>query len=212
MDSCLSLAISSNAINSSPCSLKLTCFLGISCVTLISSGIGGSIMMHPWAKMRRKRNLTQVEVGNILGMDRLSVIRYEQGMFGHLSDSLIDSLSDLYKEDADLLILEYRGYQRLTRLAFAEQYPDWKFVRGYTGLDHPLIYYRNNIGLSRNALCKGLCLDYGPVSEYEANKQRSLPLSIKVASEDMRWDWTILDSAVSEWRSSGRSSAKRIRA
>lgn len=211
MDSFLSAAILINADNTSPCSLKLTCFLGISCVTLILSGWGlvGRSIMHPWARFRRDVNMTQAAVGATLNIDRLSVIRYEQGMFGHLSDELVDQLTELYKVDPDLLIMEYRGYQRLTRLEFKEHHQPWQVLTGYTGRKHPLIYYRLNVAnLSRNGLCKGLCLDYGPVSNYEANKARSLPVSLKIASEDMGWDWAYLEGAVSEWRSSGRSSIK----
>jgi len=165
--------------------------------------------MHPWARYRRGVNLTQQQVGQELNIDRLSVIRYEQGMFGHLSDALVDSLSQLYKVDEDLLILEYRGYQREMRQWFAAIYPNWHSLSSYKGTHHPLIYYRTNItSLSRNQLCKGLCLDYGPVSNYEANKQRSLPVSLKIASEDAHWDWAYLESAVNEWRADGRSSLK----
>lgn len=156
--------------------------------------------------MRLAVNLTQQEVGNYLDIDRLSVIRYEQGMFGHLSDELVDSLSQLYRVDQDLLIMEYRGYQREQRLRFKEGHADWRLVKDYKGLKHPLVHYRENYGLSRNGLCKGLCLDYGPISNYEMNKQRAVPESIKIASVDAHWDWTYLESAVLEWRASGRSS------
>ena len=164
-------------------------------------------MRHPWAKMRRDVNLTQMEVAALLNIERLSIIRYEQGMFGHLSDDLVDSLSQIYKIDQDLLIMEYRGFQRLKRLEFAGEHKRWRdILRGYEGLKHPLVFYREVYDLSRNQLCKQLCLDYGPISRYEANKQREIPLALKIASEDMHWDYTGLESAVLEWRSSGRSS------
>lgn len=164
-------------------------------------------MLHPWAKMRRAVNLTQADVASILGIERLSVIRYEQGVFGHLSDELIDSISEIYKVDQDLLVMEYRGFQREHRLEFKATHASWQeILKDYEGLKHPLIKYREYYSLSRNGLCKGLCLDYGPISSYEANKQRSVPAIIVQASEDIGWDWAYLESAVSEWRSSGRSS------
>lgn len=157
--------------------------------------------------MRREVNLTQAEVGNLLSIERLSIIRYEQGMFGHLSDELVDRLSQLYRVEPGLLIMEYRGYQRESRLEFASEHTNWReALRGYTGYTHPLVYYRNGYELSRNQLCKQLCLDYGPISKYEANKARTLPAALRIASEDMRWDYTGLESAVIEWRASGRSS------
>ena len=203
IDSLRSDAISSNPNNSSPCSLNCTCFFGISCVTLIF------MKTHPWAKFRRAANMTQQQVANHLNIDRLSVLRYEQGMFGHLSDELLSSLSQIFKQDEALLVMEYRGYQREQRLAFAEEHLAWRAVlKDYQGKLHPLIYYRNYYELSRNALCKGLCLDYGPVSNYEMNKQRTIPAALVQASEDIRWDYTGLESAVLEWRASGRSSLK----
>jgi hypothetical protein len=157
--------------------------------------------------MRRDVNLTQVEVANIIGVERLSIIRYEQGMFGHLSDEIVDQLGLLYRVDQDLLVMEYRGYQRLKRIQFKEDHRSWREVlTGYGGLKHPLIAYRDTYNLSRNALCKALCLDYGPISAYEANKQRTIPEIIRIASEDIYWDYTALESAVLEWRASGRSS------
>lgn len=165
--------------------------------------------MHPWAGFRRNQNLTQAAVGATLNIDRLSVIRYEQGMFGHLNDDLLDALSELYRVESEVLVLEYREYQRLQRLQFKfDGNPSWRYVSNYQGRTHPLKYYREALDLSRNALCRGLCLDYGPVSNYEMNKQRSTPEAIKIASEDIGWDWTYLEGAVSEWRSSGRSSIK----
>lgn len=166
-------------------------------------------MSHPWARFRRAANMTQQEVANHLNIDRLSVLRYEQGMFGHLSDELLSSLSQIFKQDETLLLMEYRGYQREQRQEFATTHLAWKYLLSkYDGKLHPLVYYRNYYELSRNALCKGLCLDYGPVSNYERNVQRAIPDAIKIASEDIRWDYTGLESAVLEWRASGRSSIK----
>lgn len=166
--------------------------------------------MHPWAKMRRNVNLTQAEVGMRLGVERLSIIRYEQGMFGHLSDPLLESLSRIYGVDKALLIQEYRGFQRVTRQEFKVKHRSWAVVLNeYQGLKHPLIHYRTYYELSRNGLCKALCLDYGPVAAYERNKQRSIPETLKTASEDIYWDYTGLESAVLEWRASGRSGIKR---
>lgn len=165
-------------------------------------------MSHPWAVLRRQRGFTQLEIASILGIERLSVIRLEQGMFGHVNKEVLLKLAKVYDAPEGLLLQEYRGFQRETRQHFAATHNDWRLLRNYTGRKHPLIYYRTYYELSRNGLCRGLCLDYGPISEYETNRQRTIPEIIKIASEDMRWDWTALESAVLEWRASGRSSIK----
>jgi len=174
------------------------------------------MVYHPFARHRRNKHLTQVAVADYIGskigsFGRLSVIRLEQGMFGVISDDVLESLSELYDESKDLLEQEYRGYQREQRQEFRLHHPDWRYLSGYQGKLHPLIYYRTQTGLTRNGLCKGLCLDYGPISDYEHNNQRTIPQIIKIASEDMRWDWTYLEREVLEWRSSGRSSGARIK-
>lgn len=163
-------------------------------------------MVHPWAKFRRAVNMTQAEVAGITNRERLNIIRLEAGMLGHLSDELIGQLADLYRQDPDLLVMEYRGYQRLQRLEFKSKYKNWRVILdGYQGRTHPLIYYREFYEFSRNQLCKALCLDYGPISDYEHNKQRSLPQIIEIAAEDMGWEALHLENAVLEWRRSGRS-------
>lgn len=162
---------------------------------------------HPWARFRRSSNLTQQQVADALNIERLSVIRYEQGMFNHLSPELLQPLAALYNKPIGTMIHEYRAYQIAQREEFASTHNSWRAVlRGYNGLVHPLIHYRETYELSRNGLCKALCLDYSPISEYESNRQRAIPEVLKTASEDMHWDYTGLESAVLEWRSSGRSS------
>lgn len=170
-------------------------------------------MRHHWSTLRRAAQLTQAQVASELGVERLTIIRYEQGMFGHLSSEILDRLSDLYNTDQEVLLVEYQLYQHAQRTVFATEHSNWRFIlRKYSGRMHPLEYYRNYYDLSRNGLCKGLCLDYGPISDYEKNTQRSIPDIIKRASEQISWDWTYLESAVLEWRADGRSSIKRTRA
>jgi len=164
-------------------------------------------MKHPWALYRQDRNLTQQQVANQLGIERLSVIRFEQGMFNHINTETLTELAHLYGRDPDELLEVYQQYQAAQRQEFAATHSQWRdILRNYEGLLHPLIHYREHYELTRNGLCKELCLDYGPIAEYENNKQRAIPEILRTVSEEMHWDYTGLESAVIEWRASGRSS------
>lgn len=167
-------------------------------------------MKHPWARFRLNKGLTQLDVAELIGVERLSIIRYEQGMYknpGHVRE-----LAELYQKPAEELEEVYHQYQQTTRENFRDKYWNWNVLRDYGGQKHPLVHYREVSVLTRNELCKGLCLDYGPISEYEMNKQRTIPEVIRAASDAISWDWTVLEEAVLEWRASGRANAKRIRA
>lgn len=161
--------------------------------------------MHPWAGYRKDRLLTQQQVANELGIERLSVIRLEQGMFNNIAADTLTQLAHLYGRAPDELLEVYHGYQEVTRLEFSSTHASWKGLRAYEGPAHPLIYYREFHELSRNELCKGLCLDYSPISDYETNKQRTIPMILKQVSEEIHWDYTELESSVLQWRASGRS-------
>lgn len=163
-------------------------------------------MKHPWAVYRERVNLTQVQVAERIGVERLSIIRYEQGMFGSLNTETLSELAHLYHKDPEQLSEVYHEFQRLQRQEFAATHSPWiDILRNYEGLDHPLKHYREYYELSRNAFCKALCIDYAPVTDYENNKQKTIPSVLKDVSEEMRWDYTGLESSVLEWRASGRS-------
>lgn len=159
--------------------------------------------------MRRNRQLTQSDVAELLNVERLSIIRYEQGMFNHLNEQMLVDLAHIYRVKPGELEGSYLAYQEMQRLEFSATHDRWGVVlRGYQGLRHPLVYYREYYELSRNGLCKALCLDYGPIADYENDKQRAIPEVLRNVSEQMHWDYTQLESAVLEWRSSGRSDIK----
>lgn len=163
--------------------------------------------MHPWAWYRIKRQLTQAEAASEIGIERLSIIRFEQGMFNNINTETLAELAELYRVDSDELLEVYHEYQQTQRQEFSSTHEDWRTIlRGYEGQAHPLIHYREYYELSRNELCKELCLDYSPISDYETNKQRGIPLILREVSEEIHWDYTALESAVLEWRASGRSS------
>jgi transcriptional regulator with XRE-family HTH domain len=169
-------------------------------------------MKHPWALRRIAVNKTQMDIADLLNVSRQTVIRLEQSLFHTVTVDNLNRLSLVFNSDPSELMSEYRSYITETRSEFRGRFPSFKEVlgsggKGYTGSHHPLVYYREFNHLSRMQLCKGLCLDYGPVSEYEANRQRGLPVIIKLAAQEIYWDYAPLESAVSEWRSDGRADA-----
>ncbi len=146
---------------------------------------------HPWARYRRNMGLTQSSVADRVGVTRHYIIRLEQSLFWHPPDSLLVRLAILY--DIELGEFEALFGSGLRSLVWDK---------------HPLVIYRERHGLSRMGLCKGLCLHYDPVSEYEANKQRDIPAQLVEACDDIKWDYQPLVSAVAEWRISGRADRK----
>ncbi len=168
---------------------------------------------HPWARYRRNMGLTQSSVADRVGVTRHYIIRLEQSLFWHPSDSLLVRLSILYDIELGEFEESYYRYVRDTREEFARTHSSFEALFG-SGLrslvwdKHPLVIYRERHGLSRMGLCKGLCLHYDPVSEYEANKQRDIPAQLVEACDDIKWDYQPLVSAVAEWRISGRADRK----
>jgi hypothetical protein len=101
--------------------------------------------------------------------------------------------------------MSYYDYVRSTREEFAKSHNSFAVLVPTLVINrkHPLVLYRENYELSRMGLCKGLCLHYDPITEYEANKQREVPEQLKEACEEMKWDWQPLADAVAVWRRLG---------
>jgi hypothetical protein len=115
--------------------------------------------------------------------------------------------------------MSYYDYVRETREEFAKTHQSFVAVLGrefgylgsldYTGRLHPLVHYRDAYEMSRMGLCKGLCLHYDPITEYEGNNQRDVPEQLKEACEEMKWDWQPLARAVADWRKNGYADRAR---
>lgn len=170
----------------------------------VSSLVGGVTVMitHPWSVIRRDLKLTQLEVAKKLNVDRQTVIRLEQGLFHAPSEEVLERLAELYDTDPQELLNDYWDYVTRTRQEFMEKYPSFSDIlrNPYVSKEHPLVLYRELNGLTRMGLCKGLCLDYAPVADYEYNKQRSVPESLVKACQEIGWDCEILNKAVADWR------------
>jgi transcriptional regulator with XRE-family HTH domain len=164
---------------------------------------------HPWGRYREQAGFTQSEVAELTGNTRHYIIRLEQGLFWHPPDSLLVRLAGLYKIDLATFEASYYEYVHETRLKFSKEYSPFAlfFEHDLDNVDrrHPLVTYREYYGLSRAGLCKGLCLHYGLISDYEANKQRDLPEQLQEACDEIKWGTTALVNAVAEWRKSGRA-------
>lgn len=164
------------------------------------------MITHPFSRLRALRELSQAQLAVRLGVTRHYYLRLEQGLFHEIPDEILKTLVETFGVSSSELSELYRSYQRETREEFKVEHSSFKdILSSYSGLTHPLVWYRGNQGLSRMGLCKGLCLHYDGVTQYEKNVQRSIPQDIKLACEDISWDYTYLESSVIEWRSSGRA-------
>lgn len=173
-------------------------------------------LLHPWAKYRSNAGFTQSEVASYLSVSRHYVIRLEQSLFWRPPSEILIKLGELYGIELGAFEESYYSFVRLKReefggahLAFEQVFSDWDMYdsEGYKGRKHPLVFYREAYELSRMGLCKGLCLHYDPISEWEMNKQRGIPDQLKEACEEIKWDWTPLATAVADWRRRGRADA-----
>lgn len=163
-------------------------------------------MRHPWVVHRERKVLTQEAIASELNVNRQTVIRLEQSLFHSPSDEVLEALSRIYGVSQLELRLEYDEYKMYQRALFKSDHKSfWLALAGYEGAEHPLVWYREQYELSRLAFCRALCLDYSPVADYEANKQRSIPLELMLACNEMSWDYLPLEKAVSDWRLKGHA-------
>ena len=170
--------------------------------------------MHPWTQIRKANNLTQISVAEKLGVTRFMVGKLEQSQFDHPPKELLSGLAQIYNTTEQSLLESWGVYVRETRDSFALRHHSFSevFNNGYSGINHPLVHYREVESLSRYALCRGLCLHYDPISDYEQNRQRTTPEGLVKACEYLKWDINPLEEQVYEWKRSGRADeAKRER-
>lgn len=169
--------------------------------------------MHPWTQIRKANNLTQISVAEKLGVTRFMLGKLEQSQFDHPPQELLTGLAEIYNTTEKSLLESWDLYVRETRDLFASRHRSFTEVLiAYRGFNHPLVHYRETQNLSRYALCKGLCLHYDPISDYEQNRQRTTPEGLVKACEYLKWDIKPLEESVYEWKRSGRADeAKRER-
>lgn len=156
--------------------------------------------IHPWAQIREDRCLTQLEVSKHLKVTRQTVIRLEQGLFHSPSETVLNELADLYETSKGEMLEDYYIYVRVTRTEFGDRYSNFDSLKTYLAPAHPLESWRLDQELSRMGLCKGLCLDYGPVADFEYNRQRAIPEGLILAAKQINWDLEPLEDAVKRWR------------
>lgn len=162
---------------------------------------------HPWAEYRRKAGFTQLQVADRLDVTRHYIIRLEQSLYWHPTDSLLARLAILYGVDLDEFEMSYYDYVRDRRKTFRVLHKPFEdaLELPYLMVEHPLVRYRLSYGYSRVRLCKELCLHPDNIRDYEINEQRHIPEQLAVACEEMEWQVEPLEHAVSDWRRSGNA-------
>lgn len=161
--------------------------------------------IHTWSSYRVAAGYTQQSIADKVGVSRHMIVRLEQCLFTEPPRRFLDQLGYYYNVPVSDLIKAYHGLVAEKRELFKNEYMSFKEVlRGYEGYTNPLVYYREVQKLSRIGFCKKLCLHPDPIRDYEINDQRGVPQQLRVACNDISWDYGYLESAVSEWRISGR--------
>ncbi len=165
---------------------------------------------HPWARYRHSVGLTQEEVANKLYVTRHYVIRLEQSLYSDPDRLLVLKLAEMYGVEVGIFQEAYYQYVRDTREEFAKTHESFETYFRYGNPFpklHPLISYRRSYDLSRMGFCKGLCLHYNPMSNWEVNDQRHIPEQLIAACKEINWKTEPLDEMMRNWRHDGYADA-----
>jgi transcriptional regulator with XRE-family HTH domain len=161
--------------------------------------------VHTWASYRVNSGYTQQGIADKIGVSRHMIMRLEQGLFAEPPRRFLDLLGFYYDVPTSDLIKSYHALVKHKRETYSVEYRSFSDVlKGYIGFTNPLVYYREVQNLSRIGFCKRMCLHPDPIRDYEINMQRGIPLQLINACNSIQWDYAPLESAVTEWRISGR--------
>lgn len=142
--------------------------------------------MNPIKELRRKHNLTQRSLAEQAGISPTAVLRYEQGLYEHVSMKIVNALSE---------------YDELEGVVLPGRYDLWRFktqrdaAKFFTPLpslavnltEHPFTTFRRTITTravgkdSRISFCILLAIHPSVVLDYEAGKQEHMPNLIRNA-------------------------------
>lgn len=162
-------------------------------------------VLHSWASYRVAAGYTQQSIADKIGVSRHMIVRLEQSLFPDPPRRFVDELGYWYDVPSSDMMKSYHSLVKDKRAQFKENYSSFSnILHGYKGIANPLVYYREQQNLSRIGFCKRICVHPDPIRDYEINDQRGVPQQLIIACNEMGWDYAPLESAVTEWRISGR--------
>lgn len=135
-------------------------------------------------KLRLDRGLTQREVAQHTGMTTHAVLRYEQGLYEHLSPALANYYAELTDDSPENIQLAYLADRHCTQFNASEAFNSLPPLSIRAG-GHPFLTFRRYITQravgkdSRMAFCILLALNPAVVYTYDMGKQPTMPALIK---------------------------------
>ena len=134
--------------------------------------------------------LTQAQLGYAANISAQAVLRYEQLLYEHISEKIVNALVDNYGLDGNELRSGYqqdRVEQRNLASTLVQPLPPITVSES----EHPFVTWREKVGKtavgndSRVSFCILLAVHPGSVAAYEKGAIRSMPRSIKSALEQV---------------------------
>ena len=135
--------------------------------------------------LRLTRGLTQREVAQHTGMTTHAVLRYEQGLYEHLSPALTNYYATLIADATPEMIQRTYTQDRILKQQYAREYFQSLPPLSIRAGEHPFLTFRKYITTravgkdSRMAFCILLALNPAVVYTYDMGKQPTMPALIK---------------------------------
>lgn len=134
-------------------------------------------------KLRLNAGKTQREVALATGMTTHAVLRYEQGLYEHLSPSLITYYAELAQDYPENIQIGYLNDRHLIQRNAAEYFTSLPPLT-LRGTEHPFLSFRKHVTQravgkeSRMSFCILLALNPAVVYTYDMGKQPTMPALI----------------------------------
>ena len=136
-------------------------------------------------KLRLDRGLTQREVAQRTGMTTHAVLRYEQGLYEHLSPNLTAYYATLIVGATPEMIQRTYTQDRILKQQYANEHFNSLPPLSIRAGEHPFLTFRKYITQravgkdSRMAFCILLALNPAVVYTYDMGKQPTMPSLIR---------------------------------
>lgn len=143
--------------------------------------------MNPVKRLRKEHNITQQQLADAGDLQRLTVLRTEQGLYEEIPGAVMDGLARLVPSlDKGLVAREYAAFQRHQRALYGPLSVNRLRFDAVRPQDnrHALVRLREASGWSQIGLCKNLCVNAGLIHKWESGKQKEAPRQLLDALRD----------------------------
>jgi transcriptional regulator with XRE-family HTH domain len=161
---------------------------------------------NPVKRLRKEHKITQQQLADAGDLQRLTVLRTEQGLYEEIPGAVMDGLARLVPSlDRGLVARDYSAFQRHMRALYGPLSVNrlrFDLVRAAIIKGHPLVELREKSGWTQIGLCKNLCVNAGLIHKWESGKQKEVPRQLLDALRDAGYsesDILWLERAGNKW-------------